>query len=274
MPLVGSGREAGIAVTMALTCSTWNFKHLGGAYADPARVIRQIQALGFVPELWLNWDPRPDFYDRENWQGLRELVGPCPELSFHSRNDRERLSEEIELLAFLGGRVLVVHPVALSEPRFRQEVPARHPDFPFIRDLAALAREKGVFLALENIHARAFLDRTLEAVETFDDGGGLGICIDIGHAELRRDQPGESAVELIRDFGSVLLHLHVHDVRDGRDHIPLGSGSIDYRAVGEALREVGFAGTAALEIQADEPVRAAAAGREYLRTHLGDGLKR
>lgn len=259
---------------VTLTVSTWNFKHIAGEYASPRRVIEQIYALGFAPELWLNWDPQPDFFDRPGWDELRELVKPSAALSFHTRNDRERMFEEVELLAHLGGRVLVVHPLVLSRPEFRDEKPATHPDLPFIRELASAARQRGVFLGLENIHARAFLDRTLEAVETFGPAGGLGICIDVGHAEMQRRRPGESAVQLIRDYAAALLHLHVHDVVNGQDHKPLGAGCIDYAAVAAALREVNFEGTAALEIQSEDPVATAEAGSKYLEKYFGSELSR
>ncbi len=257
---------------ITLTVSTWNFKHLGGEYASPSRVVAEIYSLGFQPELWLNWESEPAFYDRERWEPLRRLVRPSSALSFHTRNQRERMLEEIELLAWLAGRVLVVHPVVLSQPEYRSERPAQHPDLPFIRELAAAAREHGVLLGLENIHGRAFLDRTLEGVETFDERGGLGITVDIGHAELRRGQDKESAVDLIRDYGPVLVHLHVHDVVDGKDHVPLGTGTIDYAAIAGALAEVDFAGTAALEIQSADPAATAKHGLEYLRRRFGQAL--
>ena len=257
---------------LTLTCSTWNFINAGGEYASAERVIETIQSMGLSPELWLNWPADPHCYDRPRWEALRELIGRAPALSFHTRNQRERMLEEIELLSFLGGCVLVVHPVVFSEPAFRDERPARHPDVPFIRELASAAREWGVLLGLENIFGRAFLDRTLERVDTFDDRGGLGICVDIGHAELKREVPRESAVDLIRDYGNVLLHLHVHDVRDNTDHLPLGTGRIDYSGVAAALREAGFEGTAALEIQSQDPVATAKASRACLQQHFGADL--
>jgi len=187
-------------VNATITVSTWNFMHLGGDWTDPLAVIDTIRSLGFAPELWLNWTGQPDWADRPRRDELKQRIGPCANLSFHSRNDRQRLLEEIELLAHLGGRVLVVHPVALSEPAFRDERPARHPDLPFIRDLAQAARAHGVLLGLENIFGREFLDRTLDGVETFDGRGGLGICIDLGHAEMRRPDPHQAPEELVRDY--------------------------------------------------------------------------
>ena len=257
-----------------VTVSTWNFMHLGGEYADPLGVIDTIRSLGFAPELWLNWDGRPDWADRPRWDGLRERIGPCPNLSCHSRNDRGRLLEEIELLGHLGGRVLVVHPVALSEPAHRDERPAAHPDLPFIRDLAGAARARGVFLGLENIFGREFLDRTLGGVETFDGRGGLGICIDLGHAEMRRPDPGQSPEELIHDFGPVLLHLHVHDVVEGVDHRPLGAGCMNYATIAAALRDADYDGTAALEIQDYDPAATIRGAWALLSALLGKHLTR
>ena len=257
---------------MTLTASTWTFSHVGGEFASPARVIERIYELGFQPEIWLNWHADPTCYDRPTWDDWRGRVRPSPGLSFHTRNERTRMLEEIEFLAHLGGRVLVVHPCVLALPEYRGEQPERHPDIPFIRDLAAAAREKGVFLGLENIFSREFQDRTLEAVEICDARGGLGICIDIGHAELVRDQPGESAVTLIRDFGKALLHLHVHDIVPGRDHLPLAAGTIDYAAIAAALRQANFNGTATLEILSKSPVADVQAGREYLAQRFGADL--
>ncbi|HUW83606.1 MAG TPA: TIM barrel protein [Phycisphaerae bacterium] len=264
-------------MNVTLTISTWDFKHLGSEYASAARVIEKIHSLGYGTELWLNWDAEPEFYDRANWDDLRTIVGASPALSFHTRNQQDRMFEEIELLAYLGGRALVVHPCVVSLAEYRQERPAGHPDVPFIRDLAAAARQHGVFLALENIFARTFLDRTLEHVETFDERGGLGICIDLGHAEMRRDEvhdAHEAPETLIGDYGPVLLHLHVHDVVDGRDHKPLGTGSLNYDAIAAALRDVDFHGTAALEIQADDPVATIHEGWQYLKQAFGDDLNR
>ena len=253
---------------IALTASTWDFIRLGGEYAGVERVVRDIYALGLAPELWLNWTPRAATYDRSNWERLREFIRPSPNLSFHTRNDRGCMFEEIELLAFLGGRVLVVHPCVLSLAGHKEE----QPDLPFVRELAAAARAHGVFLGLENIFGRAFLDRTLAGADTFDDRGGLGICIDIGHAELRRNDPRESALDLIRDYGPHLLHLHVHDIQDGKDHLPLGEGTIDYAAIAAALREADFQGTAVLEIQAEDPLAMLKSGIEFLRKRFGAEL--
>ena len=266
---------------VSLTASTWDFIHIGGRHNDPAAVVQEIYRHGLVPELWLAWGPQPDCYDRGNWEGLREIVRPSPALSFHTRNDRQRMLEEIELLAYLGGRVLVVHPVVVSLPGF----PERKADYSFIRELAAAARERGVLLALENIHGRGFLDDVLGHVETFDDRGGLGICIDIGHAELRTTgqggflpeeqrlpDPRESAVQLIRDYGPLLLHLHIHDVAGEQDHRPLGTGFIDYSAIAAALRELDFQGAGCIEIRCDEPVAMLDSSIAYLRNAFGSAV--
>ena len=139
---------------------------------------------------------------------------------------------------------------------------------------AAAAREYGVLLAVENIFGREFLDLTPRGVEMYDEAGGLGVCIDLGHAELRRGEPGQGPVELIRDFGRAAVHLHVHDVADGRDHLPLGTGQMDYAAIAEAPAAVDFRGTGALELQAADPTAAAEAGWAVLKRQFGSALVR
>ena len=66
---------------------------------------------GYVPwhpivEAYRAYQKMP--YDRPTWDDWRGRGRPSPGLSFHTRNDRTRMLEEIEFLAHLGGRVLVV----------------------------------------------------------------------------------------------------------------------------------------------------------------------
>lgn len=245
-----------------LSVSTWSFIY-HDAFSDPHRAVKAKQEMGHALELWLNWGPAPESFDREYWDAWKARLESSAALSFHTRNKRERIAEEIELLSYLGGRVLVIHPCVIGFP----ESPGSAPDLAFVRDLAAAACEHGVFLALENIHGRSFLDKTLAGVGATDAKGGLGICIDLGHAALMSKDPAEAPERLIRDYGEVLLHLHVHDVREGKDHVPLGTGSMDYEAIAAALNEVGFSGSAALEIQSDDPILMVQNSIEYLLAH-------
>ncbi len=54
---------------------------------------------------------------------------------------------------------------------------------------------------------------------------------------------------MIRQFGDRLHHLHVHDNKGQSDrHLPPGTGTINWREVVRALREVGYDETMTLEV--------------------------
>lgn len=72
-----------------------------------------------------------------------------------------------------------------------------------------------------------------------------GICFDCGHANLAHlDIPAK-----IRTIGSSLKVVHIHD-NDGSDdqHLLPFKGNIDWSAVTDALKDIGFAGELALEL--------------------------
>ena len=71
-------------------------------------------------------------------------------------------------------------------------------------------------------------------------------CLDIGHAEMKGSDT--SAVEMIRGLNKRLKALHIHDndkLHDSHE-IPF-SMNIDFVAVVEALKEIGYDGYLTLE---------------------------
>jgi sugar phosphate isomerase/epimerase len=83
------------------------------------------------------------------------------------------------------------------------------------------------------------LERILNAVPQ------LGCHLDLGHCNLHGKQPED----MIRRFGDRLCHVHLHDNFGKADmHLPPGTGNIDWNAVFEAFRDVGYNGTVTLEI--------------------------
>lgn len=90
----------------------------------------------------------------------------------------------------------------------------------------------GVRVVLENI-----VESTPELLIRLVDAVGsnfLGICFDIGHATLCSQLPPSHWVERI---GSRLYHVHLHDNNGQTDeHLPVGSGIIDFDAFFAALK--------------------------------------
>ena len=56
--------------------------------------------------------------------------------------------------------------------------------------------------------------------------------------------------ELLRDYGSRLRHVHLHDNKGGSAdlHLPLGTGSVDVRGAIRGLKSIGYDGTITLEV--------------------------
>lgn len=249
-----------------LSVSTWNYLCEGGKDADMGRAIREAVEDGFGVELWLGWSPDPGAFERGRWDEVEELTSEAPYISLHTRTGRwdpDSLMEEVDLCSHLGGRVLVVHPSTLGAEE--GEIPWKG-----VEEAARYAKERGIFLALEN-GPMEFLREAVERVDVFSAKGGLGICIDVGHAHMV-EMEGEPAVAFLREFGERLVHLHLADNFGERDeHLVPGDGTVDWRAVAEELGKQGFSGYGTLELNTKDARGSARRAREFLSSLREEG---
>lgn len=235
-----------------LAGSTWGFFR----GEDPSEWIAQsdavqaITALGLGVEVWPTRgrkDPEPS---SAQVSALADACRDAPFVSLHMRGqfwnwNPDHLEKEVELAATIGAQILVLHPVCLgldgkATPFARETV----------QRIAYQAGERAVRLALENTVDTAWaLDRLLEELGDDPEQTNVGLCLDVGHAFLSRDLGPEPIRAYVERFWRQIIHLHVHDNRGERDdHLSVGEGRIDWRGLIEALREIDFAGTIALEV--------------------------
>ena len=216
--------------------------------------VRGIGSLGLGVEVWLckgEGDPGPD---RTTLEEIRDGLLSVPFVSVHSRFelwtwDPAGLRHEIALSRALGARLLVLHrgSVGLTDP-------SSQADFPEIRRLAHEAREGGILLALENGRNDAWaLDRVLDEIGDDPAKTNLGICIDVGHAHLSTALSGDKPIRShLERYARQLVHLHLHDnVGLDDEHRVPGEGTADWPDTLAALREIGYDGTATLELLTD-----------------------
>lgn len=108
--------------------------------------------------------------------------------------------------------------------------------------------------------ARVQTKVALEIVSGFDvvAGWGLpnvGVNLDVGHMYLSanrqtlRDRGGIG--NLIRDIGSALIHLHLHDVDGETDHIEIGTGVVAFDDIAVALSDIDYPYGVTLELNPD-----------------------
>lgn len=101
-------------------------------------------------------------------------------------------------------------------------------------------------ICVENVFAS--LDLVYDVVERLD----LGVCVDVGHLLL----DGRDPAAYIREKAGRLEHIHLHDVVERHDHLPLGdpSGLLDVRSLFETLEDIGFGKTIVIEVFKPEHV--------------------
>jgi len=168
-----------------------------------------------------------DQVDRANWEYLAELLSWAGEV---------------------GATKAVLHAHGRRHGLDRETF-ARERLVPVVERVAAAGRDHGVEVCVENVGnvGGAPLDLVGEIARAAD----AALCLDVGHAVEEHDTA--RAVEFLERNADQLSHLHVHDVRRrGDTHIPVGSGQVDYDAVGDALSRMEFDGTVTVEVFADD----------------------
>lgn len=94
----------------------------------------------------------------------------------------------------------------------------------------------------------------------------IGFCPDTAHL----DAAGGDSAELIRTYGDRIPYVHLKDYADGA-FLPLGQGQLDFDRILGALRETGYDGWIAVELDGypGDQLEAARASRTYLEERLG-----
>jgi len=131
-------------------------------------------------------------------------------------------------------------------------------------EVVAHAREVGCVLVVENI--RDLNPAPLLALVRSFDSDFVRVSIDVGHAALMQPKGGPSPEHWIREAGRLLAHVHLQD-NDGMldRHWKPGDGSINWRTVFRALRDIDADPRLILELKPEE----LRSGHEWL---VGQGL--
>ncbi len=160
----------------------------------------------------------------------------------------------IDACAALGGRFVVTQDMAEELPPEEPHLASREA----LSRLADYAADHGCVFAIENgAEDPQGFERLAETVHALAHPG-LGICLDLGHAQVwgHRDVPRavREAGRALRDLG--LMTCHVHDnlgVSD--DHLPPGDGVIPWAAVLREFALAGYQGPLVLELHSGGQAR-------------------
>jgi len=176
-----------------------------------------------------------------NWKF--PLSSPDPSLAAQGMRIMEASLRQAQLWG--AGAVLLVAAVVDPKTRY-QDAWTRSQQH--IRRLLQLAEKSRAVIAIENVIGARFLPSPLEYVRYIDEfrSPWVRAYFDVGNS-LRFGYPQD----WIRTIGARLIKVHLKDAplkpKDGPPP-PLLEGDVDWAAVREALREVGFQGSATVEL--------------------------
>jgi sugar phosphate isomerase/epimerase len=212
-----------------------------------ARDLPLDEALGVVRaagleavEIWaegVHLDPRVFSGSVRDVHGLDVVSVHLPFVAPDAASWVELCDETLQVAASLGARLAVAHPVIHSSTAELADS---------LRRIGSLAAERGIRLAVENMHTKR--GPTLRTVSEIIDvlGPSVGVCLDVGHAIFNDQSPAAEAYAA----GRQLLNTHIHDSDGvGADpHLVPGDGVADWPSFLGALGAIGYSGPYVLEI--------------------------
>jgi len=175
----------------------------------------------------------------------------------------------IARLAALGGRTLGVGVGAAPKPKTDGQLDAQAD---LLRRIMALCSKHNVVLNLHN-HTYEVENNEHDLKGTLARIPGIKLGPDLNWLVRAKVDP----VDFILRHGDTIVFLHLRDQKaDGKWSEAMGEGSMDYAAIGKALRKINFAGDAMIELAFEDgfkptrPLRETLRmSREYVRRTLG-----
>jgi sugar phosphate isomerase/epimerase len=165
----------------------------------------------------------------------------------------QEMFHSLEVAAELGAQKVVLHPGHIGGLGvYVIETALAHAN----NSLAAIieyAQKLGLCVCLENMfpRCRAFVEPG-DFVDILQRFPNLKLTLDTGHANIGA-KGGRRILQFIKKFGHRIGHLHISDNFGERDdHIPLGSGVINFKKIARAVKRSGYDDTATLEIFSED----------------------
>ena len=116
-----------------------------------------------------------------------------------------------------------------------------------LRGLGEYAADRGVRLGVETLNRfeTSLLNTTAQALELIDrvDHPSVGLALDVFHLGIEE----KHVADALRSAGSRLVHLQVAE----NDRGTPGTGSLPWRDIAQALREIGYGGRVVIETFSD-----------------------
>ena len=117
-----------------------------------------------------------------------------------------------------------------------------------LRDLAEREAAPGTAVCVEN--TGGFPPFAREGLERLLESPAFGLTLDVGHLRAA----GNADADFFAAHADRVRHLHLHDCRGRHDHLPLGTGELDWRRALAFARERRI--RTVVEVKTEEALRA------------------
>lgn len=168
--------------------------------------------------------------------------------SIRATSVREML-DSLDMAAELNPLKVVLHPGYITGLGLFMFDKAKQYAVESLGTIAQRADQLGLSLCLENMFPRTnSLTEPDEFEGVFQKFPNLKFTLDVGHANIG-GKSGKRILEFLARFPDRLAHIHASD-NFGKDdnHLPLGTGIVDFARVIKSIKEIGYDGTVTFEI--------------------------
>lgn len=161
----------------------------------------------------------------------------------YSAKTMDKVKRALEIAGMLDAKICVVHPCVFSENQFERNME-------MYQTLEPYAKDYGVKIALENMwgwddNLNRIVPNVCSTAEDFNryvdavNSENFTACLDLGHCGL----VGDNAASMIRDMGSRLGCLHIHDNDNIHDsHTLPYLSEMDWDSILKALADIDYSG--------------------------------
>lgn len=166
--------------------------------------------------------------------------------------------ESLEVAAEFQPLKIVAHPPYIGGLGVMVMKQARHMAKNSLWAISLKAEQLGLNLCLENMFPRCqYGVETIDFIKIFEQLPNLNLTFDTGHANIGNPE-GNRILEFIETFSDRIGHVHISDNFGKEDnHLPIGTGTINFDSVLKSLKGIGYKDTVTFEIFSKD--------REYLQ---------
>lgn len=236
-------------------------------------ILKELAKLGFDgAELCLEpADMRPENFTIEQAKGIKGLMDKIgleiASVSYHAdfeawEQRKENTFKAVDIAKWLAADVLIINSERVGDANKEEKWSELAK---MLKQLASKAEEMGIYIAIEP-EPLQIIENTEDMLRMISEVGSPNLKnnLDIGHAYIT----DPSLTESIKKLGTAIVHAHIEDIKNKvHNHLELGQGDIDFKAMDTAFKEIGYNGYYVVDLfrLGDDPVGVAGRTIKALR---------